>query len=140
MHWAISSKGTYHFKLNLQLLATNKSKKKNFSLYSVNNKHFKTNSSHGEKNSEHLKRNSSHRENPLTAHSAAAWVLSSLCKAYLVNSLLISGRKWNKFHKTFLLKAKYWVPNDAKTDNWSKNLFPLSMASWLWTLPLIHYC
>ena len=91
--WVISSKGTYYFQLNSQLLATNKSKKKNFSLHNVNNKHFKANSSDGEDNSEHFKTNSSHGENPLIAHSTAAWALSYLCKAYLVNSLLKSGKE-----------------------------------------------
>ena len=60
------------YKLNLQLLATNKSKKKNFSLDSVNNKRFKTNSSDDEKNLEHFKTNSRHKENPLTTHSNAS--------------------------------------------------------------------
>ena len=29
---------------------------------------------------------------------------------------------------------RYWVSYDTKTDKWSKGLFPISMASWLWTL------
>ena len=95
--WVISSKGTHYFQLNSQLLATNKSKKKNFSLHNVNNKHFKANSSDGEDNSEHFKTNSSHGENPLIAHSTAAWALSYLCKAYLVNSLLTSGKEVKQF-------------------------------------------
>ena len=35
---------------------------------------------------------------------------------------------------------RHWVPNDTKTDEWLKGLFPLSITSWLWMLLLIHYC
>ena len=35
---------------------------------------------------------------------------------------------------------RYSVPNDIKTDEWLKGLFPLSIESCLCTLYLIHYC
>ena len=82
----MSSKATDYFQLILQLLATNKSKEKNFSLYSVNSKYFETNASHRKKNSEHFKTISIDEENPFIAQSATARTLSSLCKVCLVNN------------------------------------------------------
>ena len=34
---------------------------------------------------------------------------------------------------------RYWVPIDTKTDELLKGLFLLPIASWIWTLLLIHY-
>ena len=112
----------------MQLLATNKSKKKNFSLGSVNNKRFKTNSSDDEKNLEHFKTNSRHRENPLTTHSNASWAPASLCKAHLVNSLL----NWER-GETTLTKLSYKRQNifiSAKISRYSAIFkFVLSFTS-----------
>ena len=68
----------------MQLLATNKCKKKNFSVHSVNYKHFKTTLAM-ERNIENIS-----KQLPLERY-------------FLVNSLLLlgKGRKWNKFSETF---------------------------------------